>query len=60
MSTEELVRVAEECRKVAPEFRGRPEEPFLLRLASAFEELASRDEGSPRPSRKAKGVVKHH
>lgn len=28
------------CRTQAQEFAGRPEETFLLRLASAFEEIA--------------------
>jgi hypothetical protein len=32
---------AEKCRKQADEFAGRPEAPFLLRVASVFEELAS-------------------
>lgn len=31
---------AERCRRSAQQFNGRPEQPFLLRLASAFEELA--------------------
>ena len=31
---------AEKCRRIAVEFAGRPEEPFLLSVASAFEELA--------------------
>jgi len=31
---------AENCRKQANEFTGRPEAPFLLRVASAFDELA--------------------
>ena len=31
---------AENCRKQANEFVGRPEAPFLLRVASAFDELA--------------------
>jgi hypothetical protein len=31
---------AERCRRSAKQFDGRPERPFLLRLASAFEELA--------------------
>jgi hypothetical protein len=31
---------ADKCRKQANEFAGRPEAPFLLRVASAFEELA--------------------
>lgn len=34
---------AESCRKQASEFIGRPEAPFLLRVASAFDELALDD-----------------
>ena len=33
---------AEECRLLALDLAGRPEEPFLLRLASAFEDLHAR------------------
>ena len=40
MKPEVLAFEAEHCRNLAPEFEGRPEQPFLLRLASAFEELA--------------------
>jgi hypothetical protein len=31
---------AESCRKQADEFAGRPEAPFLLSVASAFDDLA--------------------
>ena len=31
---------AKKCRDIAAEFTGRPEGPFLLNVASAFEELA--------------------
>jgi hypothetical protein len=31
---------AEHCRSQANEYAGRPEAPFLLRIASAFDELA--------------------
>ena len=31
---------AESCRRQANEFAGRPEAPFLLRVASVFDELA--------------------
>ena len=34
---------AENCRKQASEFAGRPEAPFLLRVASVFDELAVDD-----------------
>ena len=34
---------AENCRRQANEYVGRPEAPFLLRVASAFDELAIRD-----------------
>lgn len=37
---------AEKCRKQANEFVGRPEAPFLLRVASVFDELAM---GEARP-----------
>ena len=30
---------AEKCRKQADEFAGRPEAPFLLKVARAFDEL---------------------
>lgn len=30
---------ADQCRKQASEFAGRPEAPFLLRVASVFDEL---------------------
>jgi hypothetical protein len=32
---------AEECRRQASSFPGRPEATFLLQLASSFEELAA-------------------
>jgi hypothetical protein len=35
---------ADSCRRKADEFAGRPEAPFLLRVASAFDELAIRAE----------------
>lgn len=41
---EHLASEAEECRRLIPEFSGRPEEPFLLKLASAFEELALQED----------------
>jgi hypothetical protein len=38
---EPLVREAEDCRRRAAEFAGRPEQPFLLRLAEEFDDLAA-------------------
>jgi hypothetical protein len=38
---------AEQCRKQASEYAGRPEAPFLLRVASVFEELAIDREAMP-------------
>jgi hypothetical protein len=32
---------AESCRRQATQYVGRPEAPFLLRVASAFDELAT-------------------
>ena len=34
---------AESCRRQATQYAGRPEAPFLLRIASAFDELATGD-----------------
>ena len=38
---------AESCRRQADDFLGRPEAPFLLSVARAFDELA--DKGDPPP-----------
>lgn len=35
---------ADSCRRKASEFAGRPEAPFLLRVARAFDELAISDD----------------
>jgi hypothetical protein len=40
MRAETLKEEAAQCRQRANEFVGRPEETFLLQLASALEELA--------------------
>lgn len=40
MSPEALANEADECRKLLPEFVGRPERPLLFKLAAAFDELA--------------------
>ena len=37
---------AQSCRQQASEFIGRPEAPFLLRVASAFDDLARSTEAS--------------
>ena len=42
---DEFVSEAVKCRVQAEEFAGKPEQPFLLRLASAFEELAQIERG---------------
>jgi hypothetical protein len=40
MRPEVLAEEAQLCRTRAAMFRGRPEQPFLLKLATAFEVLA--------------------
>jgi len=35
-----LIEEAANCRRAAQELAGRPEQPLLLKLASAFEDLA--------------------
>jgi hypothetical protein len=49
---DEFVSEAVKCRVQAEEFAGKPEQPFLLRLASAFEELAQIERGGPRTLRR--------
>ena len=44
---DEFVSEAVKCRVQAEEVAGKPEQPFLLRLASAFEELAQIERGGP-------------
>lgn len=39
---------AERCRLQATAYLGRPEAPFLLRIARAFEQLADEDQTSDR------------
>jgi len=41
MQRQELTNEARQCRRLAPEFAGRPERPLLLELAAAFDELAA-------------------
>jgi hypothetical protein len=40
MEHKPLEKEAAACRQLAQRYVGKPEEPFLLRIASAFEELA--------------------
>ena len=49
---ERLTTEAAECRRWAREFAGRPEQPFLLQLAVAFDELA--DNAKPGAAREFK------
>ncbi len=42
MRREELMKEARDCRRMAGAFAGRPELPFLLKLADAFEEIATK------------------
>ena len=46
MSEHSFREMAETCRREADAYAGRPEANFLMRVASAFEELTS--EGSDR------------
>jgi hypothetical protein len=39
---------AEHCRRQSEEFQGKPEAAFLLRLATSFEELASKPSAASR------------
>ena len=44
--TSSFAQEASKCREQAREFAGRPEQPFLLRISEAFEELSSRERES--------------
>lgn len=44
MDQELLESQADECRKMIPEFAGRPEELFLVQLVSAFEQLVRQEQ----------------
>ena len=54
MRRKSLEREAEVCRALAKEFAGRPEEPFLFKLASALDEVAAM-ESQQSSSRRANG-----
>jgi hypothetical protein len=41
MRIQSFIAEAENCRRQAADFVGRPERPFLLGVANAFEELAT-------------------
>jgi hypothetical protein len=43
MRTEILANEAAKCRRQAKEFAGRPEQPFLLSVAEAFDDLALKE-----------------
>jgi len=43
MALRKLVTEAEKCRSLAHSYEGRPEQPFLLKVAAAFDELARQD-----------------
>jgi hypothetical protein len=50
MRHKSLEREAEACRALAKKFAGRPEEPFLFKLASALDEVAAMDTQQSGPS----------
>ncbi len=43
MPRDELMKEARVCRAMVQEFGGRPEQPFLLKLAAVFEEFATKN-----------------
>lgn len=40
MDSERLATEAETCRRLAKSYEGRPEQPFLLKAAALFDDLA--------------------
>jgi len=54
MTRTDLQKNAEDCRRQATDYPGKPEAAFLIRAATAFEELAKRrDTAAPRSHVKA-------
>ena len=47
-----LLQEAEKCRREAKIYSGKPEAPFLLSVAEAFEELASKHQGGSAAERR--------
>jgi hypothetical protein len=47
MRQKSLEDEAEVCRNMAKEYAGRPEEPFLFKLASALDEVAAMERRHP-------------
>jgi hypothetical protein len=43
MGLRKLVTEAERCRSLAHSYDGRPEQPFLLKVAAVFDELARQE-----------------
>jgi hypothetical protein len=54
MRAQTFCEEADECRRHALKFQGRPEAAFLMRLASSFDDLAGDDRGELRSPRSAK------
>jgi hypothetical protein len=54
MRTQSFSDEADECRRRALKFQGRPEAAFLMKLASSFDALAQDDRGELRYPRSAK------
>ena len=48
MRNETLADEARKCRNLAQRYDGRPEQPFLLKAAVAFDELAREERNTPR------------
>lgn len=54
MAPQRLVIEADRCRSLARSFDGRPEQPFLLKIAAVFEDIAhphTDQRSNPRASR---------
>jgi hypothetical protein len=51
---------AENCRRQAAQYVGRPEAPFLLNVARAFDELATTRRAPDPTERRAELASAHH
>lgn len=56
MDSKRLATEAETCRRLAQSYEGRPEQPFLLKAAALFDDLAEPRSSGRIPSRQGSAL----
>lgn len=56
MDSKRLATEAETCRRLAKSYEGRPEQPFLLKAAALFDDLAEPRSSARAPSRQGSAL----